>query len=311
MSSAKSLYRRFPAIDDYRAAAPKEGRKVGGRRNVAMPHGVSRGLVSVVTVCFNSEQSIERTIRSVTQQNYPNVEYIVIDGGSSDGTLEILRSWSDHIDTWVSEKDLGISDAFNKGISLAGGEFAMLVNSDDWLEPDHLRIAVDGLRACKADYVFGNLIIHDPSGRVLGELVGDPGYADRIAHKMPFINHPSVVCRREAFIKYGLFNTSLHHAMDYEWFLRAFTCGCRGRYLSQLASHVTLEGRSDRWFTRSLAEVRDISIAYGNPAAIAWMRFIGRLLKGHARRKLEWLLPAFIYTFLRSGINRNFRGKRI
>jgi glycosyltransferase involved in cell wall biosynthesis len=306
MKDINGTHARYPLVDEYRNLPPKRDRLVGGKESHAQRLVEERDLVSVVTVTYNAIATIERTIRSIVGQSYPNLEYILVDGGSKDGTIEVLRNWSDRLDSWVSESDSGISDAFNKGVAATHGEFVMIVNADDWLEPTHLALAVNALRSCDSDYVFGNLIVHDPRGRVIGSFLGDAAYEERIAHVMPFINHPSVVCRREAYLKYGLFSTDLHHAMDYEWFLRVSRRGGRGTYLPELTSHMTLDGRSDRYFPRSLAEVREISIAYGYPAYLAWPRFLGRLLKAHARRQAERFLPEPAWRLVRRAVNRSF-----
>jgi len=306
-NNSTSIYLQFPTIDEYRGTRSKEARFTGGSRIRAQRDPDCRGLVSIVTVCFNAVATIERTIRSVAELRYPAIEYIVIDGGSTDGTVDVLRNWDGHIDLWISEPDEGISDAFNKGIALANGEFVMLVSADDWLEPHHLQVAVDALSACNAEYVFGDLLMHAADGRVVGILRGDPAYAKHLARfRMPNINHPTFVYRRDAFVRYGLFNRSLRQSMDYEWAIRVVTRGGQGSYLSQLASHVGLGGISDRAFTRSLSEVRQISMAYGYPAALAWIRFMARLLKGHARRRIEKLLPERVFIPLRKAINRGF-----
>ena len=94
--------------------------------------------ISIITITFNSEKTLEETIESVLSQNYPNLEYLIIDGGSSDGTLEIVKRYKDKIDFVISEPDRGISDAFNKGIRYATGEIVGIINSDDLLLPDAL-----------------------------------------------------------------------------------------------------------------------------------------------------------------------------
>lgn len=264
-------------------------------------------MVSVVTVCFNAVSTLTRAIRSVTNQSYGAMEYIVIDGGSTDGTLDLLRSHDDLIDIWISERDEGISDAFNKGIAVARGEFVILVNADDWLEREHLRIAVTALRERGADYVFGNLVIHSPDGAEIGSYIGDGAYERVIRHIMPAINHPTVVCRKAAYEKYGMFDTSLRCAMDYEWLLRAHILGGRGAYVPELVSHMFMDGRSDRFFALGLAEVRKISISYGYPFVPAWLRFAFRLGKGYARRGLEGLLPRRVFISVRSAVNGSFR----
>lgn len=110
----------------------------GGRRirNIEKVSRSSEPLVSIITVVFNGEKYLEQTILSVLNQTYSNIEYIIIDGGSSDATLDIINKYTDKIDYWVSEPDSGIYDAMNKGISLATGQLIGIINSDDWYELD-------------------------------------------------------------------------------------------------------------------------------------------------------------------------------
>jgi glycosyltransferase involved in cell wall biosynthesis len=92
--------------------------------------------LSIVTISFNSEQYLEQTIRSVIGQSYANIEYVVVDGGSNDGTLDIIRKYDSEIDRWISEPDAGIADAMNKALSLTTGDFVYFLHSDDYLEGD-------------------------------------------------------------------------------------------------------------------------------------------------------------------------------
>ena len=89
--------------------------------------------ISIITITFNSEEHLEQTIESVAAQTYPSIEYIIVDGGSTDGTLDIIKRHEEDIDRWISEPDDGIADAFNKGIALATGDFVYFLNSDDYL----------------------------------------------------------------------------------------------------------------------------------------------------------------------------------
>ena len=98
--------------------------------------------VSIITVCYNSAKTIEHTIKSVAGQDYGNIEYIIIDGGSTDGTLDIIDRYKDKISVLVSEPDEGIYDAMNKGISIASGELIGMINSDDWYGPYTVSAAV-------------------------------------------------------------------------------------------------------------------------------------------------------------------------
>ena len=118
--------------------------------------------ITIITVSFNSASTIEKTIKSVIEQDYLNKEYVIIDGGSADGTQDIVLKYKQHIDYFVSERDNGISDAFNKGISIATGELIVLINSDDYLVPGALK-KVAQLYDGKSDIYSGNLLLWDVS----------------------------------------------------------------------------------------------------------------------------------------------------
>lgn len=265
------------------------------------------GLVSVITTSLNSASTIIRTLKSVKAQDYPSIEYIVIDGGSTDSTIDQLMTASNDIDLLICEPDAGISDAFNKGISRSRGQYVILVNSDDWLEPTHLSNAVAALQRSGADFVFGDLMFHFPDGSPAYTFAGDPGYAKKLLHTLPSINHPTVACRRELYEKFGLFDPTLKIAMDYEWFLRVARGGGTGTYDSSLIGHMTLGGASIRSFSKSLGEVRDISIDYGYPAALAWSRYTFRVLKRLARRLLVQICPDSVFEWMRRKINPDYR----
>jgi glycosyltransferase involved in cell wall biosynthesis len=301
-------YSSLPTIADYRDLPRFPNRQTGGKRADEPPAARRPDVVSVITVSFNAVTTIGKTIDSVEKQTYPGVEYIVIDGGSTDGTVELLRQRTAQIDVWISEPDKGISDAFNKGIALASGEYIAIVNSDDWLEPDHLRIAVGELQRSKADFVFGDMMLHTRNGTRVNLFLGEPTYASRIGHYMPYLNHPTVVCVATAFDRVGLFDTSLRTAMDYDWLLRLHRAGGKGSYQRELLGHMSLEGESDRNFIWAMREMRDVSIRHGYPATWAWLRYGFRLMKGQSRRKIQRLLPTGLYQQLRKMINANYRG---
>lgn len=266
-----------------------------------------QGLVTVVTVALNAEQSLARTIESVVAQTHQPFEYIVVDGGSRDGTLQVLRAHEEDVDLWISEADCGISDAFNKGIALARGEFIALVNSDDWIEPDHLGRAVEHLGRSGADFVFGDLIVHDAAGKVLYAMKGEPGYCRRIRYAMPDVHHPSVVCRRQVYERHGLYDTGLRVAMDYEWLLRGFLGGVRGVYVPGLTSHMSGAGISNRSARRGLEEVRDVSIRYGYPRRAAWAKFVARVISVETRLFVERRISQNIARRLRELLHSRYK----
>lgn len=295
------------SISEYRAQPAHEDRISGGRREAGTGPARAADLVSIVTITFNSERTIDRTIDSIAAQKHPAIEYIVVDGKSGDGTVARLRARSDAIDRWISEPDRGISDAFNKGIAMASGEYIALVNSDDWLEPTHLSTAVAKLRETGADFVFGDLMMHGGDGKPAHVSLGAPDYGATIRHAMPSMNHPTIVCKRSVYERHGLFDTACTTAMDYEWLRRGFEKGVRGCYVPGLMSHMTMEGVSHLDFARGLREVRDISIRYGYPPTLAYLRYIGRCAKTEARVFLEKWLPRRAIEWMRSRINAHHR----
>jgi glycosyltransferase involved in cell wall biosynthesis len=267
-------------------------------------------LVSIVTVVRDRADSLERTMASVLCQTYRPFEYVVIDGGSTDGTVEVIRRHADRLAYWVSEPDRGISDAFNKGVAATRGGFIGLLNADDWMEPDQVERAVAALERSGADFAFGDLVYHDPTGRPVHRIKGDPDYARLIGSRMPEINHPTLLARRDVYHGVGPFDPRYGAAMDYDWLLRAHIAGYRGVYEPRIVAHMTLAGVSDRAYLRALGEVRAIAVKHGQPAARAWALYGYRIAKGTAQRTLHSLAPEFGYARLRGLVNPSYRPYR-
>jgi len=266
--------------------------------------------VTIVTAVRNRAATLARTIESVLAQTYPEVEHVVIDGASSDGTVDVIRRYAERLAHWQSEPDRGISDAFNKGVAAARGDCIGLLNADDWLEVEQIERAVTALGRSGADFVFGDLLYHDAAGRALFRIRGDPHYARAIARGMPDVNHPTLLARREVYERVGAFNPALRFAMDYDWLLRAHRAGFRGAYAPQVVGHMTLAGVSDRDHVRALGEVRGIAIAHGEPAARAWPLYLYRVAKGTAQRALRRSAPAGLYEVLRRWVNPGYEPYR-
>lgn len=163
----------------------------------------------------------EQTVDSVLGQSYSNLEYIVIDGGSTDGTVDIIKFHEAGITKWISEKDEGISDAFNKGLSFATGDYILFLNADDMLAtPDVLVKLVEKI----IEYEYPAMIYGDFN--ILKRETADFLYQGviELSHKSMMygqvLPHPCLLTHRAYFEKYGSFDTSYRIAMDYEWFLR-------------------------------------------------------------------------------------------
>lgn len=262
--------------------------------------------VSLITVVRNGGVAFERAAESVFAQTYRPIEYVVIDGGSTDGTIDAIEKLGDRVSYWVSEADHGISHAFNKGVTASTGRYIGFVNADDWLEPDQIQRAVQAIESRKADFVFGSLAYHAPDGTLLHVIEGDQYYAAKIQSRMPALNHPTMLARRTVFEGIGGFDETYKVAMDYDWALRAHLAGYRGRYAPGVLGHMSLDGASDRGFLIGLAEVREIAIRNGQSPLKAWPLFGYRVLKGMMQRLMQRHVPSSLYATLRGWINPDY-----
>lgn len=182
--------------------------------------------ISVITPSFNQAQFLERTIRSVLDQGYPNLEYIVMDGGSKDGAIEILRKYEASI-KWVSEKDKGQADAINKGIRLSTGEIIAYLNSDDVYMPGTLcRIATYFEEHPDSKWLTGKCRIIDEEDREVRQAI--TRYKNFLLRHFSYplllvtnpISQPATFWRRCLVDEFGLFDENEHLVMDYDYWLR-------------------------------------------------------------------------------------------
>ncbi len=177
--------------------------------------------ISVITVCLNSENLIQKTIKSVVSQTYPNVEYIIIDGKSTDNTANIVMKYKSHINIFVSEKDNGVYDAMNKGAHLATGDMIYFLNSGDYLYDDKVleKIVAEAEKHNLCEIFYGDILYYNSSGSkyYLGPM---NSIAEIISRG---INHQSIFTRKSAFEKCGYFDTKYKIFADYDWLLRCLT----------------------------------------------------------------------------------------
>lgn len=177
--------------------------------------------ISIITVVRNGERFIKETIDSVLCQTYPDIEYIVIDGLSNDGTVDIIKENSSRIAYWVSEKDHGIADAFNKGFAASHGDYILYLNADDSLaSPDVISNVVSEIqRESLPMMLYGDIsYIERETGNFIRH-VSMPYSKVDLLHGVMF-PHPGLFTHRGYFEKYGIFDTSFRITMDYEWLLR-------------------------------------------------------------------------------------------
>ncbi len=177
-------------------------------------------LVSIITPSYNQARFLEETIRSVLEQDYPRLEYLIVDGGSTDGSLEIIRRYADRLAWWVSEPDAGQAEAINKGLARARGEFVAWLNSDDLYLPGAVRSAVEALLAHpEAAFVYGDMLAVDEAGRTINFLrYPQLRLEDLLAFHI--IGQPAVFMRRAALEKAGGLDPSYHYLLDHHLWLR-------------------------------------------------------------------------------------------
>lgn len=261
--------------------------------------------VSIVTVVLNAAATLERTISSVQAQSFPSIEHVLVDGGSTDGCLEIIRRSVRPRDFWISEKDRGISDAFNKGVALTRGRLVLILNADDWMSPDQIELSVQALNRSGADFVFGDLIFYDgphPKFRY----VGDPGYAGVIRRRWPAVGHPTLLATRDCFERIGLFDPIYRNAMDYDWLLRLHNAGARGVYCPDAVGHMTHDGVSNLQFRRTIEEIKQIVIAHGRNPLLAEAEARLRYFKTTVAQPIK-RSGGPLYRFVRRSINSSYR----
>jgi len=229
-------------VATYQGDTVGQSMKQGGLRTAGVKKYAHEKLplVSIITVVYNGESSIERTIKSVLDQTFTNIEYIIIDGGSSDNTLTIIERYSDRIDFWMSEPDNGIADAFNKGIFFCTGEIIGIINADDWYETDTVQTIVDNLRPYPAVY-SGHMNLFDHNGEKLLKL--HKSRPERLSQTMR-VAHPSTFVHKTVYEMAGIYSTDFKSAMDYDFFLRVRAYPFEIVIINEVLSNMRLGGIS-------------------------------------------------------------------
>lgn len=216
--------------------------------------------ISVITITYNSEKTLEETILSVAAQNYRDFEYLIIDGGSTDTTVEIIKKYENVVTKWISEPDRGISDAFNKGIRMATGEVICLINSDDILAENALQTIAREIRP-ETDILYGNAIYFGQNQKPFR--VRPHEDLDYFRKGMALV-HPATFVRKRAYEKYGTFDLGYRCAMDRELLLRMYLAGARFQYVDRDFAMMRMGGVSiQSYLGITVPEDVDISIRYG------------------------------------------------
>ena len=175
--------------------------------------------ISIITISFNAEKTIEKTLMSIESQSYDNIEHIIVDGGSKDNTLEICNSFP-HVSKIISESDKGVYDAFNKGLKIATGDIIGFLNADDvFYESNSVLEIVNAFSINETDIVYGNLDYVNEDGKVIRNWVSKP-YKRGLIKKAWMPAHPTFYCKKEIYNRLGGYNDSFKIAGDFELCIR-------------------------------------------------------------------------------------------
>lgn len=198
--------------------------------------------ISIITITWNSEQYVEETIKSVISQDYENMEYIIVDGASTDKTLEIINRYKEHVDILISEPDKGISDAFNKGIKKATGDIIGIINSDDLLLSGAIQKIANVYEEDIDIYRCNEIIWNVESGAKFQE---KPSMSFSPTNVLVHVTHESSFVRKSTYEKYGAYDEHLHFIMDLDFLTRAYMQGAKMKYVDYDAAIFRLGGKTD------------------------------------------------------------------
>lgn len=249
-------------------------------------------VISVITPSYNHGCFIERTIESVLTQDMVGLEYIVVDGGSTDTTLDILMK-HEHRLKWVSEKDGGQAEAVNKGIKMTTGEIIGWLNSDDIYYPDTLRKVVDYFRQHpEIDVLYGDANHIDEQGNVLEQYLTEEWDINRLCD-VCYLCQPAVFFRRKMVERHGLLNEALIYCMDYEYWLRLAAGGARFTYMPTLlaGSRMYPGNKTLRFRVRVHSEINSMMLDHFGYVPDRWIFNYGHVVaeRGNLSREKNFI----------------------
>lgn len=203
--------------------------------------------ISIITAVWNNKSTIRDAIESVLSQTYQNIEYIVVDGGSTDGTVDIIKSYGDKITKFVSEKDRGIYDALNKGITMATGDVVGFLHSDDVFADENSVAKIAEAFSENTDGVYSDLV-YTPKNDITKILRHwkSRSFTPELLSRGWMPAHPTLYLRREVYERFGSFDLNFRIAADYDFILRVFKSGINTVYIPEVLYKMRLGGASNR-----------------------------------------------------------------
>ena len=246
--------------------------------------------ISIVTPSYNQAAFLEETIRSVLLQGYPNLEYIVMDGGSTDGSLDIIKKYEKHLTYWTSQKDAGPADAIRKGFERAKGSILAYLNSDDLYLPGAIHHLINRFKTAGADVVYGNTYWIDDRSRILAERRQTPFSRFAYLYGGADLQQPATFWTDQIYHKVGGMDTSFICAFDTDLFARFASTGARFSHIRSFVAcaRVQRAQSTEVLFETSVREINRIrgthaSVPVRSPAG-SMLRIIGRI------QRLAWYL---------------------
>mgnify|MGYP000353677507 CR=1 FL=1 len=216
-------------------------------------------MISIITVVFNSKKMLKKTIESILDQSYKNIEYVIIDGGSTDGTIDVIKAYEDSIDYWCSSPDKGISHAFNKGLEKASGDIIGILNAGDIFLDDALLHVSKAFEKNNIDFLYANSVLKNQHDNEIRTLI--PKTITKFPYGgMPF-QHSTLFIKKSVYDIAGNFNVNYKVAMDFELLLRIYKLDYIGHYLDRRLSIYYRGGMSDKNYIRGHLEVLYASLA--------------------------------------------------
>lgn len=201
--------------------------------------------VTVITVCRNSAQFLVETIESVVNQSYADIEYIIIDGASTDNTINIIKKYESHIHSWISEPDDGMYDAINKGLKMVTGDYILILNSDDvFAKTNTIEEVVNKINEERADYYYGNMIKSKDDEFKKVNLFPVKFKHLLLSTHSTFVPHPCFFISKKLNDILGGYNLKYRYASDYDYILRALSSNRKGKYLDIYISKFRIHSTS-------------------------------------------------------------------
>ncbi len=230
-------------------------------RRVSKYSRPGKPLFSLITVVFNGRATLENTICSVIEQTYGNVEYIIIDGGSTDGSLDIIRKYEESIDYWISERDAGIYDAMNKGIALSSGEIVGFINADDFYASREVLSKVAEVFAdTDIDACYGDLCYVKPADTsAIVRYWKSSAFTPKTFERGWCPPHPTLFVRRGIYERFGVFDLGYKIAADVELMMRLLeVCQVRTKYVPEVLVNMRVGGTTNKSWANIVKQNREI-----------------------------------------------------